>query len=414
VNLPRVGRSRSDVLEALRSSTTGDAPWLEGKTLFLIYGVDEEHLQLLREAHSLFLGTNGLGAGWMFPSLAQLEAEVVSMTAALLGSESAVGNITSGGTESILMGVRAARERARAERPEVTAPEMVLPASAHPAFQKAGESFGIKSVRVPLTDEYVPDLEAVARAVNRNTIALVGSAPNYSFGTIDPVAGLARIALDHGIHFHVDACVGGFVLPFLRRLGEPVPPFDFTVPGVSTISADIHKYGFGARGTSVILYRTAELQQHARFVLGEWSGGPYQTATIAGSRPGGVVAAAWAVLNYLGEEGYLRLNREMLATTRALQAGIEQLPGFRILGKPPLYLFAFSPGDRDVGAVGDRLAQRGWFIHRQPTRPPSLHIVVTPTHTRVVSAFLGDLEDIARQVAPGRPVAAVASNYGTG
>jgi glutamate/tyrosine decarboxylase-like PLP-dependent enzyme len=400
VELPKRGRSRREVIDLLREAMKDDAPWDQGRTFYLVYGVDDDHLELLREAYSLFMATNGLGAGSIFPSVGRLEAEVIEMAARLLGGgDRAVGNITSGGTESILMGVWAARQRSRRERPQITRPEIVLPASAHPAFQKAAELYGIRTVRTPLDARYVADVPALARAVTDNTIAIVGSAPNYTFGTIDPIEELAAIARDRGIHFHVDGCVGGFALPFLRRLGQPVPPFDLSVPGVTTLSADIHKYAFGARGTSVILYRDAEVRDTARFVLDEWSGGPYRTATMAGSRPGGMVAAAWAVLTYFGEDGYLQRTRETLETTRALRTGIERIPGFRILGDPAMYLFAFASDRHDVMAVADAMAERCWHLGRQPTDPPSLHVVLTPVHTRIVGSFLKDLEDVAATVA---------------
>jgi len=407
MDLPEHGRSRREVLDLLRDAMKNDAPWDGGRTFYLVYGVDGDHLELLREAYGLFMATNGLGAHSIFPSVGRLEAEVIAMTATLLGNGRAVGNITSGGTESILMGIRAALGRARRERPRITRPEMVLPASAHPAFQRAGELYGIRTVRTPLDSGYVADLAALERAVNENTIAIVGSAPNYTFGTIDPIAEMAGMALERGIHFHADCCVGAFALPFLRRLGEPVPPFDFIVPGVATISADVHKYAFGARGTSIILYRDEEVREPARFVLDDWAGGPYRTATMAGSRPGGMVAAAWAVLTYFGEDGYLRLTREMLETTRALRRGLERLPGFRVLGEPAMYVFAFTADGRDVMAIGDAMAERGWFLGKQPTQPPSLHVVLTPVHTKVVSEFLRDLEAVAEAVGRGaRPTPA--------
>jgi sphinganine-1-phosphate aldolase len=391
MELPKNGRSRHEVIELLREATRDDLAWDRGRTFYLVYGVDDDHLELLRDAYSLFMATNGLGAGSIFPSVGRLEQEVIATAARLLGRSEAVGNITSGGTESILMGVRAALVRARRERPGLARPEIVLPASAHPAFQKAAELYGIRTVRTPLDAAYVADVAAVERAINEHTIAVVGSAPNYSFGTIDPIADLARVALARGVHFHVDCCVGGFALPFLQQLGEPVPPFDFGVPGVTTISADVHKYAFGARGTSIILYRDETVREAARFVLDEWSGGPYRTATLAGSRPGGMVAAAWAVLTYFGEDGYLRLNRTMLATTRALRTGIERIPGLRVLGDPIMYVFAFAGEGLDILALGRAMEERGWFLGQQPTDPPSLHLVLTPIHAEIVDRFLEDL-----------------------
>jgi glutamate/tyrosine decarboxylase-like PLP-dependent enzyme len=404
MGLPKSGSTRAEVINSLRRAMKDDAPWDQGKTFFLVYGVDADHFDLLGDAYALFMATNGLGAGSMFPSLARLESDVIGATAELLGEPAAVGNITSGGTESILMGIRAAYERVRSERPGLRAPEIVLPESAHPAFQKAAQIFGLTSVRTPLDREYRADMKALRAAVNERTVAVVGSAPNYPFGTIDPIEEMAAVARERRIHFHVDACVGAFALPFIRRLGQPVPPYDFTVPGVSTISADIHKYGYGARGTSVIMYRDEEVRRFARFTLDDWSGGPYRTATLAGSRPGAIVASAWAALNYFGEEGYLKLTREMLDVVHAIRDGIAQA-GFRVMGQPAMYVLAFTADDgRDMMAVGDAMAQRGWLLGRQPTHPPSLHLVLTPVHRGVVQAFLLDLKTVAGEAtAPTRP-----------
>ncbi|CAN5197512.1 aspartate aminotransferase family protein [soil metagenome] len=393
--LPKTGRSRSDVMDALRESMRKDGRWDQGRTFFLVYGVDEDHLAMLQEAHSLFIATNGLGAGGMFPSLAQLEGEVIDIARDLLNGPSAAGNITSGGSESILMGMRCARERARADRPHITKPEMIIARSAHPAFWKAADVLDLKPVVIPLKADFSPDLKALEAAITPNTIVIAGSAPNYPFGTIDPISDMAAIAQRHGIHFHTDACVGGFSLPFLKRLGEDIPPFDFSVPGVCTISADLHKYGFAARGTSLILYRDADMQNRSRFVLNQWSGGPYGTPAMAGSRPGGVVAAAWAIMQHLGEEGYLKLNRDMMSVTKTLRAGIEAIPGFRILGKPAMHLFAAAAEGRDMGAIAAEMTRRGWFIHRQPTEPESLHFLITPIHVRSADDLLRDLREAA-------------------
>lgn len=413
MKLPTEGRTRDDVMASLERSMAGDLAWDEGRTFSLVYGAGKEHLALLREAYALFMATNGLGAGRMFKSLAALEADVVGIAAELLGDARCPGNITSGGSESIIMGIRAARERARAERPGITRPEVVLPASAHPAFDKAAQILGIRNVRTPLTDDYVADVAAMAAAVTDDTIALVASAPNYPFGTIDPVPAIAGIARRHGLHLHVDACVGGFALPFLRKLGHPVPAFDFTVPEVSTISADLHKYGFAARGTSLVLYRDAALQGGAAFQLDGWSGGPYRTPTLAGSRPGGMVAAAWAVFQHYGEAGFLELNRTMLDTSLRLRRGVEAIPGFRVLGDPAMYVWGFASDLVDVMAVADAMAERRWYLGRQLTTPPSLHVVLTPLHAPVVDEFLRDLRDVADGVARGGRTGERRSSYAT-
>jgi glutamate/tyrosine decarboxylase-like PLP-dependent enzyme len=375
--------------------------------------VGAEHLRLLQEAYSLFMATNGLGAGRIFKSLSTLEGELVSMSAELLGGADCPGNVTSGGSESIILGVRAAQERARAERPQITRPELVLPASAHPAFDKAAHIFGIRNVRTPITKDYVADVQAMADAVNENTIGLVASAPNYPFGTIDPVTAIAEIARRHALHLHVDACVGGFALPFLRKLGQPIPPFDFGVPEVSTISADLHKYGFAARGTSLILYRDQTLQRRVGFKLDDWSGGPYRTPTMAGSRPGGMIAAAWAVFQHYGEAGFLELNRTMLDTSQRLRRGIEAIPGFHVLGDPAMYVWGFASDAIDVMAVADAMAERRWYLGRQLTTPPSLHVVLTPIHAPVVDGFLRDLREVAESIARSGRSGERRSSYAT-
>ena len=413
MKLPAEGKTRADVMASLERSMAGDLAWHEGRTFSLVYGVGEEHLQLLREAYALFMATNGLGAGRMFKSLAALESEVVGMSADLLGGPGCPGNVTSGGSESIILSVRAARERARAERPRVTRPELVLPVSAHPAFDKAARIFGIRTVRTPITKDYVADVQAMADAVTDDTIGLVASAPNYPFGTMDPVPAIAEIARRHALHLHVDACVGGFALPFLQKLGQPIPPFDFAVPEVSTMSADLHKYGFAARGTSLILYRDQALQRRVAFQLDDWAGGPYRTPTMAGSRPGGMIAAAWAVFQHYGLAGFLELNRTMLETSLRLRRGIEAIPGFHVLGDPAMYVWGFASEVHDVMAVADAMAERRWYLGRQLTTPPSLHVVLTPIHAPVVDDFLRDLREVADAIARTGRTGEKRSSYAT-
>lgn len=396
MSLPLEGRPRVELLKDLRAAKEHDGRWEDGRTFYLVYGVDDDHLQTIQEAHSLYIATNGLGSGGMFKSLGKLEGDIIAIARDLLGGGNPiVGNITSGGSESIFMGMRAALQRAKAEKPHITKPEMILPRSGHPAFWKAADVLGLTPVVIPLDADYRADLKALDAAVTPNTVVIVGSAPNYPFGTIDPIPEMAAIALRHGINFHTDACVGGFALPFLKKLGEDIPPFDFSIPGVSTMSADLHKYGFAARGTSLILYRDTVHQERSRFVLNQWSAGPYSTPTLAGSRPGGVVAAAWAIMQRLGERGYLRLNKEMLDLTRYLQAGIEKIPGFHVMGKPAMYVFAFTAEGRDLTAVAAKMAERGWFILRQPTSPESLHLLLTPIHARSADKLLSDLRETA-------------------
>jgi glutamate/tyrosine decarboxylase-like PLP-dependent enzyme len=348
--------------------------------------------ELLKEANLAYLYENALNP-FRFPSLRRMETEVVGITASLLhGPEGANGCMTSGGTESILMAVKSARERAREER-GVTEPEIVLPVSAHPAFHKAAAYLGLEVKRVPLGKDYRADVDAAAALVSERTALVVGSAPNYPFGVIDPIPELAALAAERGISFHTDACVGGFMLPFFERLGEPVPPFDFRVPGVTTISADVHKYGYATKGASVILHRDGDhLRKYQLFLFDGWPGGTYGSFGMAGARPGAPIAVSWAVLNYLGEEGYVRLASKVRDTTRRLRDGIESIPELHVWGDPAMSLLAFGSESVDIFAVGDVMDDRGWNLDRQKG-PDALHMMVSPVHERIVEEFLADLRD---------------------
>jgi sphinganine-1-phosphate aldolase len=325
------------------------------------------------------------------------------MTAGLLGEPDAAGNMTSGGTESIMMAVKTARDWARAEK-GITEPEMVMPTTVHPAFDKAAQYLGVKATSTGLRADFRADVEQIRRAITPNTVLVVGSAPCYPFGAIDPIPEIAALALEHGIPCHVDACLGGFVLPFLERLGYDIPPWDFRVPGVASISADQHKYGFAARGASSVLYRDAAYRRHQFFTKTDWPGGLYGSPTMAGSRPGGAVVAAWAVMTYLGEAGYKRLATVMMDTTRALIDGINAIEGLRVLGQPDMTVFAMASDTLDIHTVGDALDGFGWYPDRQPAvggGPPSLHFMVTPVHENIVEPFLADLREAVRKVASG-------------
>ncbi|GAB4535950.1 MAG: aspartate aminotransferase family protein [Anaerolineales bacterium] len=387
---PPAGRSKDDVLDAMRAARAQDVCWQDGRAFSLVYHAGQDVEALSKEAYTMFFSENGLSP-MAFPSLRHFEAEVVAMSAALLGGNGqVVGNMTSGGTESILVAVYAAREWARAHRPEITRPEMVLPASAHPAFDKAAHYFGVRAVRVPVADDFRADPAALRAAIGPSTILLVASAPSYPQGVVDPVAEIAALAQAHGLLCHVDACVGGFMLPFVRKLGYPVPPFDFSVPGVTSISADLHKYGYAAKGASVVLYRNRELRRRAYFVHTDWSGGVYASPALGGTRPGGAIAAAWAVMNYLGEEGYLRLAGEVMRTCEVIRNGVQAIPGLKILGQPVMSVMALASDEVDIYAVGDALAARGWHLDRQQF-PPSLHLTVHHGHVAVADQFLQDL-----------------------
>jgi glutamate/tyrosine decarboxylase-like PLP-dependent enzyme len=394
------GQSHQDVLSQMRERRAEDARWQEGRTWSLVYNAGEDIRRLLAEAYTEFMSENGLSP-LAFPSLRRFEAEVLAIGAELFHGDTAAGTMTSGGTESILMAVKTARDFARAER-GITEPEMVLPASVHPAFQKAAHYFGVKAVNVPLAPDFRADVAAMRAAVGPRTVLVVGSAPAYPHGVMDPISELAAMAQEKGVLFHVDACLGGFLLPFARRLGHDLPDFDFAVPGVTSLSADLHKYGYAAKGASLVLYRTPELRRHQFFTYSDWCGGIYASPSMAGTRPGGAIAAAWAILKYLGEEGYLKLSRTVLDTARLLREGIASTPGLKLLGQPQLSVFSFSSDTLDVYALGDAMEARGWKLDRQ-MMPPALHLMVTPVHATVVEPFLADLRACAASLASGEP-----------
>ena len=413
VRIPSAAVPREELLERMRALRGEDVRWEDARIFSLVYNAAREHTEFLKECYNLFSQSNALSP-MAFPSLRKFENEVIAMTADMLGGgETATGTMTSGGTESILLAVKTYRDRARAERPEITQPEMVLPITAHPAFMKAAHYFDVKTVHVPITEAYRVDVGAAGEAVGPNTVLLVGSAPPYPHGVIDPIPELAAIAREHGIGMHVDACVGGFMLPWLRKLGHPLPDFDFGVEGVTSISADLHKYGYAARGASTILWRDAEWRKHQFYVYTGWPGGYYAAPSVPGSRPGALVAAAWGTLMSLGEEGYVRLARITLDATRSLMDGINAIPELRVVGEPHMTIFCFGSDTLDPWAIGDAMEGRGWTLERQ-TSPPSLHMVVTPAHAAVVEPFLDDLRAAVQEVKdnPSASSGGMAAIYG--
>jgi len=401
VRLSKQGTPLAALLARMRERKEADADWRGGRTFSLVYPAGEDVDAVLREASLLYLHENALNP-FRFPSLRQMEDEVVSMTAHLLhGGDAAGGAMTSGGTESILMAVKTARERARAER-GIERGKLLAPRSAHPAFAKAALYLGLELVQIPLAADLRADAAAAERLLSDDTVLVVGSAPCYPFGVVDPIAELAGLAAARGISFHTDACLGGFLLPFYERLGAFVPPFDFRVPGVTTISADVHKYGYCIKGASVIAHREREsLNRYQLFLYQDWPGGTYGSFALAGARPGAPIAAAWAVMNHLGEEGYLRLARELHETAGRLRAGIEAIPGLFVLGDPAMSVLAFGSDALDIFAVGDAMDDRGWHLDRQ-RGPDALHLMLSPIHARVADAFLADLRGAAAQVGPSR------------
>jgi len=389
--LPKSGRTKADLFQDMHKIKEKDVNWKEGKVFSLVFYAGEDILEVLKEAHQMFMSENGLNPG-AFPSLRKFEAEVVAMVAGLLNGDSeVVGNMTTGGTESILLAVKTARDYALSRFPDLREPEIVLPLSAHPAFEKACHYFNLKPVHIPLRDDYRVDISAFQRALSSKTVLGVGSAPAYPHGVMDPIEELSEICRSREIPFHVDACVGGLMLPFVRKLGYPIREFDFRLPGVTSISADLHKYGYAAKGASTVLYRSAELWRHQFYVYTDWPGGIYPSPTMTGTRAGGTIAAAWAVMNYLGEEGYLRIAKEVMEATRWLMQEVNKIEGLHVISNPEMSIFAIGSEELDIYAVGDEMTVRGWHLDRQQN-PACLHMTVNHGHVQSTRQFIADLE----------------------
>lgn len=393
-SIPEKGIPRKEVLDRLKGFAREDVNYRDNKIFSLVYYLGEEHTDFLKQAYGMYFSENGLNP-MAFRSLKRFEHEVVRMSASLLnGDDQVAGVMTSGGTESCLLPVLAYREMARAGRViPLRRPEMIAPETIHVAWEKAAKYFDVKMVHVPVDSDCRADVNAVRRKINRNTIMIVASAPSYPHGVIDPIAQLGEIALSHGIPFHVDSCLGGFLLPFVERLGYEVPPFDFRVPGVTSISADVHKYGFSAKGASTVLYRNIDYMKHQFYIYADWPGGVFASPALLGTRPGGSIAAAWAALNAIGMDGYLDIARTIMDTTGKLKAGIEAIDGLKILGKPAMGVFAYKSEDRDVNifAVGDQLEEKGWLVDRLQ-KPDALHCMITPRHAAIVDQYLENLQ----------------------
>lgn len=397
ISLPVRGSSRKDVLARMRAARDHDLDWKQGRVFSLVYHVNEEIDSLLKEAYTLFFSENGLNPT-AFPSIKKFESEVIAMSASLLGGdEHTCGNITTGGTESLLLAVKTARDWARLQHPEITHPEVVLPITAHPAFEKAAEYFDVTLVQVPVRADLRADVDAMRRAITPNTIMMAASAPSYPHGVVDPITELSELARTKGLLFHTDACVGGFFLPFARKLGYPISDFDFRLPGVTSISADLHKFGYAAKGASVILYRDAEVRRRQFFVSINWPGGIYPSPTMTGSRAAGPIAAAWALMNHLGEGGYLKITKTVMETARKLQDGIRGIPGLKVLSDPDMSVFAIASDSLDVYEVADELELHGWHLDRQHF-PRCLHMTVNHVHSQVADEFLADLAEVTALV----------------
>ncbi|GAA5939333.1 hypothetical protein JCM1841_002938 [Sporobolomyces salmonicolor] len=416
LSLPERGLTQDAVSKALdEMSAIPNTKWETGRVSGAVYHGGKDLNEIWKEAFGKFEVSNPLHAD-VFPGVRKMDSEIVSMCLTLFNSPlptSAVdenggaGTTTSGGTESILMACKAYRDRARAEY-GITEPEMVVPISAHAAFDKASKYFGIKIHHIPVDPKTRKvDIRRVKRAINPNTIMLVGSAPNFPDGAIDDITALSKLALKHRLGLHVDCCLGSFLVPFLERAGYPVDPFDFRVPGVTSISCDTHKYGFAAKGTSVIMYRSKAIRKYQYSVITTWPGGVYASPSMAGSRPGALLAAAWASLLYLGIDGYTDSCREIVGAAKRIVHGIRKdFPELYVLGDPLVSVVAFGSRSEGKGngvgfvpvyEVGDRMGKLGWHLNALQN-PAAIHIACTRLTVPAVDDFLRDLRIAVNEV----------------
>ena len=406
--LPQTGADWSEIKARMADYAGGDVRWREGKTAVYVFNAGPEIEQVQKEAYLAFMSENGLGP-MAFPSLKRMEAEVVDFGLELFHApDGAAGTITSGGTDSITMAMKAARDFARKDK-GVTGPlNIVLPRSAHPAFDKAAAVMEIEVRRTPLA-ELLADPKAISAATDGSTIMIVGSAPCFPYGLIDPIGALSDLAVARDLWLHVDACVGGYIAPFVRMNGADIPPFDFELPGVRSISADLHKYGYCAKGASTVFFRSAALQAFMIFDMKDWPGGRMVTPTLAGTRPGGAISAAWAVMNFLGVDGY-RAKQGLVTTTRErIEDGVRAL-GFTVLGAPQLGIVAFSHPEANNLAVWSKLRERGWFTS-MTTEPMGLHLMLSPFHADVADTYLTDLAWALNEARAGANTAGVGARY---
>ena len=399
--IPSKGRNKSDILNELTQiAEEENAHWQTGRVSGTFYHAGKEHRAFLNKVFSLFSHENTIQFD-LCPSMFKMESEIISMTANMLNAEAVgsvnaedhvCGTVTSGGTESILMAMMAYRNRA-CEKLGITTPEIIMPHTAHPAFDKASDYFGIKMVHVPVSElDFKVDPKAIEEKINPNTVAIVGSAGNYPYGLIDPLEKLSDLACKHSIGLHVDGCLGGFILPWLEKLGYDIPPFDFRLPGVTSMSADTHKYGFALKGTSVVLYRNNGLRRYQYFNIPNWPGGMYASPTAAGSRSGGLTAATWAAMVYLGEAGYLKAARAIMEVADEIKAGILEMPDL-LLNGDPTFVISFRSDTVDVYHINDFMKSKGWRFNVLQL-PPALHFCVTMPQTfvpGVAKRFLQDL-----------------------
>ncbi|KAI0358513.1 PLP-dependent transferase [Trametes cingulata] len=401
LSLPEKGQDTEWILAEMAKmdeEAGSHVDWRSGKVSGAVYHGGEEMQKVIMAAMERYCLSNPLHPD-VFPAIRKMEAEIVAMVLKMYHNPNGAGATTSGGTESIIMAVKTYRDWARATK-GITEPEMVVPITAHAAFDKGAAYLGVKVHSIPVHPETRQvDLKRVACAINRNTIIIVGSAINFPDGNQDDIVALGKLATKHKVGLHVDCCLGSFIMPFLEEAGFPVQPFDFRVPGVTSISCDTHKYGFAPKGNSVIMYRDAALRRFQYYVNPDWVGGVYASPSIAGSRPGALIAGTWAALQYMGHSGYLESCKNIVGAAQTIAHRIRtEIPELRVLGSPPASVVAFAAAhgsDLNPLEVGDAMSKKGWHLNAL-SNPAAVHIAVTRLTVPVVDNFIADLKDAVR------------------
>jgi len=401
VKIPEKGAHKTEIFKKLEGFRRDDVDWRSGRTFGYVYDPGREAMEVSKEAYMMFLTENALDFT-VFPSMLQLENELVAMSAAHVGGDDqVVGNFTSGGTESIILAVKACRDYHRDKRPEIKEPEMILPKTGHAAFHKAAHYLDLKVVSVPVkAEDFRADAPLMKQAITPNSIMIVGSAPSYAHGVVDPIRDIGRLALDHNLWLHVDACVGGFMLPYFKRLGAPVPGFDFSVPGISSLSMDLHKYAYAPKGASIVLYRNKALRRHQIYACAGWTGYTVVNNAVQSSKSGGPMAAAWAALNFIGDDGYMEIARRKLEATKRLVEGIEKIEGLRLMASPDMCILSFTSDTIHVFHIIDEMNGRGWYIQPQlafDNSKENVHMSINVSNVEWVGPFLEDLKVCAEK-----------------
>jgi len=398
---PKSRKNWVSLQESMIQARAKDLTWNSERSFKPAYFAGNDVLEVAHEGYKMYIDENALYGKTSYPSLFRYETEIIEMLVDLLnGPRNSGGSLTTGGTESNIIAMNTAREWAKQYKPEISSPEIIVPRTAHPSFEKGAKILQMKVVRLEKSPNLNVDLVSMEQAVNANTVMVVGSAPPYPYGHTDPIREIGAISANHNLWLHVDACLGGFILPFAREFDPSIPDFDFSVPSVNSISLDIHKYGYAAKGVSALMFQNKSHADYNRTSFDDWPGGLYSTPNLAGSRSGGAIASAWAVINYLGHEGYRDIVKTLIDLRQEFADGIDSVNGLSMVGKPQTFQFAFSSDAYDIFAVADGLSDLGWHIGRA-LEPRSVQLMITMSHKPIVKEFLSDLTNISKHVENG-------------